>query len=44
MNWTKLLEAISEAVYDHLQLHYDYLVAKNRILRHQIASRVQLTE
>lgn len=44
MHWKKLLESISESVNDHLQLRNDYLMAENRILRHQIDGRVQLTD
>jgi transposase len=44
MNWKKLLESVSESMHDQLQLRHDYLVAENRILRHQIDGRVQLTD
>ena len=44
MNWKKLLESVSESLNDHLRLRNDYLMAENRILRHQIAGRVQLTD
>jgi transposase len=44
MRWKKLLESVSESVNDHLRLRNDYLVAENRILRHQICGRVQLTD
>jgi hypothetical protein len=44
MSWKKLLESISESVNDHLRLRNDYLVVENRILRHQIDGRVQLTD
>ena len=44
MSWKKLLESVSESVNDHLRLRNDYLVAENRILRHQIDGRVQLTD
>jgi putative transposase len=44
MSWKKLLESVSEAVNDHLRLRNAYLVAENRILRHQIDGRVQLTD
>jgi transposase len=43
MSWKKLLESVSESLHDHLQLRHDYLLAENRILRNQIAGRVQLT-
>jgi hypothetical protein len=44
MNWKNLLASVSESVNDHLRLRNDYLVAENRILRHQIDGRVQLTD
>ncbi len=44
MSWKKLLESVSESLNDHIQLRNDYLMAENRILRNQIASRVQLTD
>jgi putative transposase len=44
MSWKKLLESVSESVNDHLRLRNDYLVAENRILRHQIDGHVQLTD
>lgn len=44
MNWKKLLESVSESVDDHLRLRNAYLLAENRILRHQINGRVQLTD
>jgi hypothetical protein len=44
MSWKKLLESVSVSVNDHLRLRNDYLVAENRILRHQIDGRVQLTD
>jgi hypothetical protein len=44
MNWKNLLESVSESLNDHLQLRTAYLIAENRILRHQIDDRVQLTE
>ena len=44
MSWKKLLESVSESVNDHLRLRNDYLMAENRILRHQIDGRVQLTD
>jgi len=43
MNWQKLLESVSASVNDHLRLRNAYLLAENRILRHQINGRVQLT-
>ena len=43
MSWKKLLESTSESVNDHLRLRQDYLVAENRILRHQIDGQVQPT-
>jgi putative transposase len=44
MNWKKLLESVSVSLNDHLRLRNDYLMAENRILRQQIAGRVQLTD
>jgi putative transposase len=44
MGWKTLLGSISESVNDHLRLRNDYLIAENRILRNQIAGRVQLTD
>src|SRR4029434_7570058 len=44
MNWKNLLASVSESVNDHLRLRNTYLVAENRILRNQIAGRVQLTD
>jgi hypothetical protein len=44
MNWKKLLESVSESVNDHLRLCNAYLLAENRILRHHINGRVQLTD
>ena len=44
MNWKNLLESVSEQVNDHLRLRNAYLLAENRILRHQINGRVQLTD
>jgi putative transposase len=44
MGWKTLLGSISESVNDHLRLRNDYLMAENRILRNQIAGRVQLTD
>ena len=44
MNWKNLLESVSESVNDHLRLRNDYLVAENRIIRHQIDGCVQLTD
>jgi transposase len=43
MHWKNLLESVSESLNDHLRLRNDYLIAENRILRHQIDGRVQLT-
>jgi hypothetical protein len=44
MGWKNLLESISESVNDHLRLRNAYLMVENRILRHQIDGRVQLTD
>jgi len=44
MSWKKLLESVSESLNDHLRLRNDYLMAENRILRHQMNGRLQLTD
>lgn len=44
MDWKSLLGSISASVNDELRLRNAYLVAENRILRHQIDGRVQLTD
>ena len=44
MSWKQLLATISESLDDHLRLRNDYLMAENRILRHQIDGRVQCTD
>jgi putative transposase len=44
MEWKQLLASISESVDDHLRLRNDYLMAENRILRHQIDGRVPCTD
>jgi hypothetical protein len=44
MNWKKLLESVSASVNEHLRLRNAYLLAENRILRHQMNGRVQLTD
>jgi transposase len=44
MSWKKLRESVQESLNDHMRLRNDYLMAENRILRHQIDGRVQLTD
>jgi len=44
MSWKKLLESVSASLNDYLRLRNDYLMAENRILRHQMNGRVQLTD
>ena len=44
MDWKNLLASVSKSVNDHLRLRNDYLVAENRILRHQSDGGVQLTD
>ena len=44
MSWQKLLESVSGSLNEHLRLRNDYLMAENRILRHQMTGRVQLTD
>src|SRR5687768_17187612 len=43
MDWKKLLAYVTGSVDEELLLRNAYLVAENRILRHQIARRVYLT-
>jgi putative transposase len=44
MDWKQLLAYISGSVEEELLLRIEYLVAENRILRHQIPGRVQLND
>ncbi|ETX03520.1 MAG: hypothetical protein ETSY1_46960 (plasmid) [Candidatus Entotheonella factor] len=44
MDWKMLLACITGSVEDELLLRNEYLVTENRILRHQIQGRVQLTD
>ena len=44
MSWKKLLESVSASLNDYLRLRNDYLMAENRILRHQMNGCVQLTD
>lgn len=44
MDWKQLLVYISGTVEEELFLRLEYLVAENRILRHQVKGRVQLTD
>jgi hypothetical protein len=44
MDWKQLLAYISGSVEEELLLRIEYLVAENRILRHQITGRVQLND
>jgi putative transposase len=44
MDWKNLLASVSKSLNDHLRLRNDYLVAENRILRHQSDGGVQLTD
>jgi hypothetical protein len=44
MDWKKLLGSIPASIDEELRLRNAYLVAENRILRQQIAGRVQLTD
>jgi hypothetical protein len=43
MDWKKLLGSVTESVNEELRLRNAYLGAENRIFRHQIDGRVQLT-
>jgi len=44
MDWKTLLAYITGTVDQELLLRNEYLVTDNRILRHQITGRVQLTD
>jgi transposase InsO family protein len=44
MDWKMLLACVTGSVEDQLLLRNEYLVTENRILRHQIEGRVQLTD
>jgi putative transposase len=44
MDWKTLLAYIAGSVDEELLLRNEYLVAENRILRHQLKGRVQLTD
>src|SRR5436190_11190847 len=44
MDWKQLLAYITGTVDQELLLRNEYLVTENRILRHQITGRVQLTD
>jgi hypothetical protein len=44
VSWKKLLESVSASLNDQLQFRNDYLMAENRILRHQMNGRVQFTD
>ena len=44
MDWTTLLAYISGSVDEELLLRIEYLVAENRILRHQINGRLHLSD
>jgi hypothetical protein len=44
MDWQHLLESITGTVDQELLGRHAYLVAENRILRHQITGRVRLTD
>jgi hypothetical protein len=44
MDWKHLLADITGSVDQELLLRNEYLVAENRILRHQIKGRVRLTD
>jgi putative transposase len=43
MDWKQLLAYISGSVEEELLLRIEYLVAENRLLRHQMTGRVQPT-
>jgi putative transposase len=44
MDWKQLLASITNSVDEELRLRNAYLVAGNRILRHQLTGRVHLTD
>ena len=44
MDWKTLLAYISGSVDEELLLRNEYLVAENRILRHQLKGRIRLTD
>ena len=44
MDWKTLLACITGSVEEELLLRNEYLVEENRILRHQIEGRMQLTD
>src|SRR5213595_1245953 len=44
MDWKTLLACITGSVEEQLLLRNEYVVEENRILRNQIAGRVQLTD
>ncbi len=44
MDWKTVLAYISGSVDEELLLRNEYLIAENRILRHQLKGRVQLTD
>ena len=44
MNWKQLLTSIKRSIDEELRRRNAYLVAENRILRHQITGRVSLTD
>ena len=44
MDWQHLLACITGTVDQELLLRNEYLVTENRILRHQITGRMQLTD
>ncbi|HSX79339.1 MAG TPA: hypothetical protein VLQ80_12320, partial [Candidatus Saccharimonadia bacterium] len=44
MDWKQLLTSTTRSVDEELRLRNAYLAVENRILRHQITGRVQLTD
>ena len=44
MDWKQLLASTTRSVDEELRLRNAYLAEENRILRHQITGRVQLTD
>lgn len=44
MNWKPLLASTTRSVDEELRLRNAYLAGKNRLVRHQLTGRVQLTD
>src|SRR5215831_7983825 len=44
MDWKKLLGAVTNSLDQELRLRNEYLLAENRLLRHQVRGRLRLTD